>query len=188
MTMNIFNVLTVLTLNSILLYTSIKLHTNSIRRFQIIFYNFSPSQEYKNALEDLESEFQSQQTKIQELNQKLRDDQKQSDQANNAELEHMRTSLKTKDDEIFVLNKTLDDLEAKYHTQEEELSEKHKCVTDLEIILVDYERKLEDYEACKKELESALSIMHEQEIDYQMLKKECDQFKAVCVLTLLSCS
>ena len=128
----------------------------------------------------MESEFQSQQTKIQELNQKLRDDQQHSDQASNAELERMRTNLKTKDDEIFVLNKTLDDLEAKYHTQEEELGEKHKCVTDLEIILVDYERKLEDYEACKKELESSLSIMHEQEIDYQMLKKECDQFKAVC--------
>eukprot|EP00111_Clytia_hemisphaerica_P017777 TCONS_00052561-protein len=139
----------------------------------------SQIEEYKNALEDLESEFKSQQKNIQDLNEKVKNNHEETTKDHQDQLEKLRTEVRTKEDEIFVLTKTLEDLENEYNSQEDQLKEKNKCVAELEHILTDYEQKLEDYDHCKRDLEKAVNAVQEQEIDYQMLKKEYDEMKSV---------
>lgn len=127
----------------------------------------------------MESEFKSQQKNIQDLNEKVKNNHEETTKDHQDQLEKLRTEVRTKEDEIFVLTKTLEDLENEYNSQEDQLKEKNKCVAELEHILTDYEQKLEDYDHCKRDLEKAVNAVQEQEIDYQMLKKEYDEMKSV---------
>ena len=86
----------------------------------------------------MESEFKSQQKNIQELNEKVKHNHEETTKDHQDQLEKLRSEVRTKEDEIFVLTKTLEDLENEYNSQEDQLKEKNKCVAELEHILTDY--------------------------------------------------
>lgn len=122
-------------------------------------------QEYKNTLEDLEAELNSQQQQINSLSTQnktlelkvekvdiltteihlLKDENSELNNKYNELENNMNSSQQLKgsqeevqqqnDDELFILARTLDDLDQRYKQLEDEMCVKNKIINDLEIML-----------------------------------------------------